>query len=116
MRHQSHGNAFYKICINTSSVELLSEKIQYVGDGHPSIYNNKMLFDSYPDRAGMKHLFVFDLNKQELELLGSFLEPLLFYGETRCDLHPRWSRDGNSIYFDSVHEGNRGLYRLSLKP
>lgn len=115
MRHQSHGNAFYKICTNTSKVELLSEKIQHLGDGHPSVYNNKMLFDSYPDRAGMKHLFLFDLENEELEHLGSFLEPLRFCGETRCDLHPRWGSKGSRIYFDSVHEGKRGLYYLSLE-
>ena len=27
-----------------------------------------------------------------------------------CDLHPRWSRDGQLAIFDSIHEGTRQIY------
>lgn len=29
-----------------------------------------------------------------------------------CDLHPRWSHDGNVAYFDSIHEGSRQIYAV----
>jgi len=32
--------------------------------------------------------------------------------ECRCDLHPRWNRDGTAIYFDSTHEGFRAIYSV----
>ncbi|NOR44515.1 MAG: hypothetical protein GQ534_02930 [Candidatus Delongbacteria bacterium] len=75
-----------------------------------------MLFDSYPDRSRMRHLYVYDLKNDDIEEIGEFLEPLkydneaIYNNETRCDLHPRWSTDGKKIYFNSVHEGKRHLY------
>lgn len=29
-----------------------------------------------------------------------------------CDLHPRWSHDGNVVYFDSIHERSRQIYAV----
>jgi hypothetical protein len=29
-----------------------------------------------------------------------------------CDLHPRWSHDGRTAYFDSIHEGLRQIYAV----
>ncbi len=31
-----------------------------------------------------------------------------------CDLHPRWSYDGEFVFFDSIHDGTRQLYRVKV--
>ena len=31
-----------------------------------------------------------------------------------CDLHPRWSYDGEVAYFDSIHEGTRQIYKVEI--
>lgn len=113
MRDKSCGNSFYKINTVSGEIELLSDKLKTYGDGHPSFYGNKMLFDSYPDKSRMQHLSIYDIEKDEVDETGSFLSPLKFYGETRCDLHPRWSFSGKDIFFDSTHEGNRTLNRIN---
>lgn len=110
--YTSNGNAFYKISLSTFEVTLLSEKLLHLGDGHPSIYKNKLLIDSYPNKSRMKKLYVFDISNNTLTCIGEFYESLRYDGETRCDLHPRWSSDGEGIFIDSVHDGSRGLYYI----
>ena len=62
----------------------------------------------------MKSLYKYNYTNKKLEKLGEFLESFNFYGETRCDLHPRFSFDGEKVFFDSVHEGQRGLYVMEI--
>lgn len=114
MRDKGFGNSFYKINTFSGKIELLSDKLKTFGDGHPSFFGNKMLFDSYPDRSRMQHIYIYDITKDEIEETGSFFSSLKFYGETRCDLHPRWSSDGKKIFIDSTHEGKRKLYQITL--
>ncbi len=118
LNDKSYGDSFYRIDIYSGEIKLLSKKLLKYGDGHPSFHKGKMLFDSYPDRSRMRHLYVYDLESNEIEEIGEFFEPLkfdnetIYNNETRCDLHPKWSTNGKRIYFDSVHDGNRHLYYI----
>lgn len=113
-RHHTHGNSFYTIDVTHNSIKILSNKLAQFGDGHPSVCKDKMVFDSYPDRSRMKHLFIYDLRTDEVQDIGQFLEPLKYFGETRCDLHPKLTQSGDGIYIDSVHQGKRQLYKLNI--
>lgn len=31
-----------------------------------------------------------------------------------CDLHPRWSHNGKTVYFDSIHEGTRQIFAIGV--
>jgi len=109
------GDKFYMININSLEKKVIGKNIiDKYGDGHPTIYKEKIVFDTYPDKARMLHLFMYDLKNNNLEELGKFFQSFDFYGETRCDLHPRFSFDGKKVFFDSVHEGKRYLYMMEL--
>lgn len=88
-----------------------------VADGHCSFSPDRkwITTDTYPDRHGIRTLMLFrmyDSKKIDLARLFSHEE---IWGEIRCDLHPRWSRDGKQICVDSVHTGERQMYILGLK-
>lgn len=91
------------------------------GDGHPSYCptdNSLVVFDTYPDRARIQEVKVAkdtDVEGKEIKVLARVFAPFKYDNDTRCDLHPRWSRDGKKICFDACFEGHRGLYIVNLE-
>jgi len=71
--------------------------------------------DTYPQGPSrISSLFLYDRQNQRTHTLGAFHHDGQFTKDCRCDLHPRWSRDGTRISFDSVHEGNRQIYEADV--
>lgn len=103
---------YYKL--SSTDIVRLNDKIQHFGDGHPSIFGDEMIFDTYPDSNRLKHLYKFNLIVEDLEKIGSFREPLGFENQCRCDLHPRFI-DNNLLSIDSTHRGKRCLVLIRLK-
>ncbi len=115
MRRFEIGDKYYLIDTNSKAISVLGKGvIDKFGDGHPSVYKNKMIFDTYPNKSRNKELFLYDIKSNSLKKLGEFFESFQYYCETRCDLHPRWSHDGTKVFIDSVHTGKRKLYYLEL--
>lgn len=75
-----------------------------------------MLADTYPDENGFQRLALVEVASGSLSELGRFRHHQT-KGTTvdaRCDLHPRWSPDGRAVTVDSIHDGERAIYRLAL--
>jgi len=109
------GDKFYNINMKTLEKTVIGDGvINKTGDGHPTIYKDKMIFDTYPNKARILELYIYDIAKKEVEILGEFYQSFDFYDESRCDLHPRFSYDGGKVFFDSVHEGQRQLYMMDI--
>jgi dipeptidyl aminopeptidase/acylaminoacyl peptidase len=90
-----------------------------VRDGHPSYSpdGSMLLTDTYADKNGEQHLLLIDHEGRVIEL-GRYASPIMIRlrhsGEARCDLHPRWDRQGRFVCFDSAHGGGRAIYVYDL--
>ena len=94
-------------------------------DGHPSFSPSKrfILTDTYPDKNHRRTLILYDTKLKQKHILGKFYslpnkkyskDPNWDSSGMRCDLHPRWNRDGTKVCIDSVHEGYRGMYIIEV--
>jgi hypothetical protein len=86
-------------------------------DGHCSFSPDRrwMLTDTYPDKQRLRTLLLYRMADGLRVDIGRFFAPPQIDGPTRCDLHPRWSRDGKKVSIDSVHEGTRQIYLLDVE-
>lgn len=90
-------------------------------DGHPSYCptdNSLVVFDTYPDRTRIQEVKVArdtDVEGNDIKVLARVFAPFKYDNDTRCDLHPRWSRDGKKVCFDACFEGHRGLYVVNVE-
>lgn len=72
--------------------------------------------DEYPNGENVRTLILYDVAGGVRYDVGRFYSPPGVSGHIRCDLHPRWSRDGRFVTFDSVHGGTRQIYLLDVRP
>lgn len=85
---------------------------EFDNDGHPSYSPNGKLIvtDSYPNKKRISQIKVLE-EDNSIPIKELFVySPFKYDNNTRCDLHPRWKRDGKAICFDGVFKGRRRLY------
>jgi len=114
MRGPNGKDGYWVIDVNNGFIECL-DILKDMGDGHPSVFKEWLVTDTYPDKSRMQRLLMINLKTREEIILGEFYHGFRYNGETRCDLHPRISPDGKSVFFDSVFDGKRKLYKMELK-
>jgi len=90
-------------------------------NGHGTFSPNKkwMVTDTYPSE-GLKEqkLYLMNMQTEAVLPLGRFHHPPEFREQGKdasCDLHPRWSPNGDMIGFNSVTSGERQVYIIELK-
>lgn len=109
------GNRFHLYNDRSGDVMVIGEGV-LSRDGHCTYSPNGkwILTDTYPDGKRMQKLMLYRPSDGILVPLGEFYLSKDHRGEVRCDLHPRWSRDGRSVVIDSMHTGTRQMYLLDV--
>lgn len=117
-RKKEYGQGYFLMKDKTQEWKYLWPHI--CNDGHPSYCptdNNLVVFDTYPSRSRVQEVKLCrdtDVEGKDLKVIARMFSPFKYDNDTRCDLHPRWSRDGKKVCFDSVFEGHRGLYVVEV--
>lgn len=90
--------------------------LDYDGHGTFSPDGKWMVTDTYPrDPLREQKIYLMDMESEAILSLGRFVEPEEFRGHWRCDIHCRWSPNGDIIGFNSTHTGSRQVYIFRLK-
>lgn len=112
---QDIGDHYYLLKDKTNDFNIIGEN-SFSSDGHPQFSPDGkfIITDSYPDRNRRQYLTKFELKNEQKENIAILKSPLKFIGDVRCDLHPRWDRNGNYVCFDSAHTGVRSLCTIKL--
>ncbi len=110
------GDRFYLLQDRTGEASVLGDGILTV-DGHCSYSPDRrwILTDTYPDADGFRTLLLFDSDTGNRIDIGRFYGPSPGDVELRCDLHPRWSPDGQWVCIDSLHDApERQVYLIDV--
>jgi len=106
------------VSLNVRSGQIAGMQMaEFPPDGHNAFSPDYrwVVCDTYPKGPDREcGLLLHDRTTHQTHHLGSFVHPAHIRGAWRCDLHPRWSRGGRVITFDSVHEGTRQIYAVDV--
>ncbi len=89
--------------------------LDYDGHGTFSPDGNWMVTDTYPSRGmNEQKIYLMNMKTEAVISLGRFMRADGYGGHWRCDIHCRWSPDGDIIGFNSTHNGSRQVYIFTL--
>ena len=85
-------------------------------DGHCTFSPDRhwILTDTYPNAESYRTLILYRIADGKRFDLGDFYSQPHLKGPFRCDLHPRFNRNGTAVCIDSSHEGGRQVYILDV--
>lgn len=114
-RQHRIGDYYFLFSDRTDSKELVGKGI-LTSDGHCSYSPDRrwILTDEGADAENKRTLLLYRPEDGRRVDIGRFFSPPELAGEIRCDLHPRWSRDGRKVCFDSAHKGSRQVYVVDV--
>lgn len=112
------GGTYVHFTDRSTACRPLDSAVRWLSDGHCTWHPGQrwMLTDTYEDERFDRHLYVYDSQERTIVEIGRFYStPSTCSTGWRCDLHPRWSRTGDKVIVDSLHENDaRQVYVLDV--
>jgi len=96
------------------SAQVISTGLGYPGHLIFSPDKQWLVADSYPWDE-LQYLNLTRVSDGMVKHIGTFFHSKDQHGDWRCDLHPRWSADGNYLSVDTIHYGERKIMTLNVK-
>jgi len=118
-KYKAADNAHILFTIGQQNYKRLGNGIlDYDGHGTFSPDKKWMVTDTYPSESlKEQNLYLMDMKTDAVLPLGRYLHPSEFRDngkDAACDIHPRWSPEGDMIGFNSVTTGSRQVYVIKL--
>lgn len=112
-RKKATGDHYYLMEDKTQNYQLFWSELNTDGHCSYSPDNKWIITDTYPNRKRLASVY---LCREDgfCKRIARVFAPFRYDNDCRCDLHPRWSRDGKMVCIDSVHEGKRALYVIPV--
>lgn len=114
LRKKETGDHYYLMKDKTQKYKMYWPELNT--DGHCSYSPNGKLIitDTYPNRKRIASVYLCTEKDKQSRRIARVSAPFRYDNDCRCDLHPRWNHASNKICIDSVHDGKRGLYTISV--
>jgi hypothetical protein len=114
-RTKKDGTRFHLVDVLTGETKPFGTDV-LTQDGHCSYSPDRrwVLNDTYPDKDRLQTLMLYKVATGRRYDLNRFLSPKQYTGPVRCDLHPRWRRDGKAVCFDGSHDAQRQVYVVDV--
>ena len=115
LRKKETGDHYYLMKDKTQEYRMYWPELNTDGHCSYSPDGEFIITDTYPNRKRIASVYLCTEKDNRSRRIARVFSPFKYDNDCRCDLHPRWNREGNKICIDSVHEGKRGLYVIQLE-
>lgn len=114
LRKKETGDHYYLMKDRTQEYRMYWPELNTDGHCSYSPDGSFIITDTYPNRKRIASVYLCTEEDNKSRRIARVFAPFRYDNDCRCDLHPRWSRAGDKVCIDSVHEGKRGLYVIPV--
>lgn len=114
LRKKETGNHYYLMKDKTQKYKMYWPELNTDGHCSYSPDGRYIITDTYPNRKRIASVYLCTEEDNRSRRIARVSAPFRYDNDCRCDLHPRWNREGTKVCIDSVHDGRRGLYVINI--